>query len=530
MSGEKVPMGEGDAHMEELHREPTVKPLPTSVATEAGVLLDVEGSDAHGLKLAKDGHTVLLPQPTDLDSDPLNWSSSRKHLILFTVAFGALCADFTSAAGTATIFLQGAEWEMSPNKVNYAGNLNVLMMGLGGLLWVPMTRYWGRAPTLFWATFIGFLFSLGSALAPTWPTFYAMRAVMGWFLTAPQTISIAFLKDCFFFHERAGKIGLWSMLYIASPYIGPCFANFIVGRTGDWRAVFWLNTGVVALQLCFIVLFIDETWFDRERPSSEHPLRPQGFMHRILRLLGTWQIKHHSAYFDNVFSSYKCFASVLTKPALVLILCNYLFIFAWAIGINITTSILFATPAAYGGYGYSNTQLGYLYFTPIVAVFLGEAFGHPWNDWMARRYVHHHRGVYEAEARLWTIYIAIVFMAAGLTLVGQTLQHHLSVVGIVFGWGMNVFGVMLNSVAVTAYALDSYPLAPAEVGGWINFMRVAGGFSVGYFQQPWGAKVGFDASFGTQAAIVGFSGLFVAIAHVFGHRLRVRAGPITSKH
>ena len=49
-------------------------------------------------------------------------------MILFTVAFGALCADFTSASGTATIFLQGAEWEMSPNTVNYAGNLNVLMM------------------------------------------------------------------------------------------------------------------------------------------------------------------------------------------------------------------------------------------------------------------------------------------------------------------------------------------------------------------------------------------------------------------
>jgi hypothetical protein len=70
----------------------------------------------------------LIPQPTSLDTDPLNWSSTKKHLILFTVAFGALTADFTSASGTATIFLQGAEWHMDPNTVNYAGNLNVLMM------------------------------------------------------------------------------------------------------------------------------------------------------------------------------------------------------------------------------------------------------------------------------------------------------------------------------------------------------------------------------------------------------------------
>ncbi|EMC95145.1 hypothetical protein BAUCODRAFT_123616 [Baudoinia panamericana UAMH 10762] len=522
-------MKEEQVDLEELHREPTVVAVPPGALTEAGVLLDVEGSNLHDLKLAEDGHTVLLPQPTELDSDPLNWSSRRKHLILFTVAFGALCADFTSAAGTATIFLQGEEWNMSPNVVNYSGNFNVLMMGLGGLLWVPMTRYWGRGPTLFWATLIGLFFSLGSALAPTWPTFYAMRALMGWFLTAPQTISIAFLKDMFFFHERARKIGLWSTLYIASPYIGPCFANFIVGQTGNWRAVFWLNTGIVALQMCFILCFIDETWFDRDVPSSEHPPRAQGVMYRIPRLLGMWQIKHHSEYFDTVWSSYRCFAAVLTKPALVLILCNYLLIFAWAIGINITTSILFATPAEFGGYGYSNTQLGYLYFTPIIAVFLGEAFGHPWNDWTARHYIHRHHGVFEAESRLWTIYIGIAFMVAGLILVGQTLQHHLSVVGIIFGWGMNVFGVMLNSVSVTSYALDSYPMAPAEVAGWINFMRVIGGFSVGYFQQPWGQRVGFDASFGTQAAIVAFSGIFVATAHIYGHRLRAHFGPIRSK-
>lgn len=203
-----------------------------------------------------------------------------------------------------------------------------------------------------------------------------------------------------------------------------------------------------------------------------------------------------------------------------------MFIFAWAIGINITTSILFLTPQFAGGYGYDNIQLGYLYFTPIVAVFIGEAFGHPFNEFTARRFIAKHKGLYEAEARLWTIYIAIVFMVAGLVLVGQALFRHLHVAAIIFGWGMHAFGVMLSSVSVTAYCLDAYPLAPAEVGGWINFMRVAGGFSVGYFQQPWGERVGYDASFGTQAAIVGFSVVFVLAAHKYGHYLRVRAGPI----
>lgn len=194
--------------------------------------------------------------------------------------------------------------------------------GLGGLAWVPMTRYWGRAPVIFWTTLIGLLFSIGSALAKDFNTFYAMRALMGWFITAPQTISVAFLKDCFFFHERARAIGLWSTLYIASPYIGPCLANFVVAGVGEWRPVFWLNSGVIGLQMIFIVLFIDETWFNRAIPSGDQPERSQSIGSRIMRLLGVWQIRVHKEYFDHIISSYRSFMSVLGKPSLVLVLLN----------------------------------------------------------------------------------------------------------------------------------------------------------------------------------------------------------------
>jgi hypothetical protein len=73
---------------------------------------------------------------------------------------------------------------------------------------------------------------------------------------------------------------------------------------------------------------------------------------------------------------------------------------------------------------------------------------------------------------------------------------------IIIGWGMFTFGVMTTSVAVTTYAIDAYPTAPGEVPGYVNFMRVIGGFSGGYFQQPWDQATGYAASFGTQAAIV----------------------------
>lgn len=203
-----------------------------------------------------------------------------------------------------------------------------------------------------------------------------------------------------------------------------------------------------------------------------------------------------------------------------------LLFFAWAIGINITTAILFALPRDLGGYGYSYTGIGFLYFSPIIGILLGEIFGHFANDYLARRYVRKHNGVFEPEARLPMIYISGTLMAVGLIVIGQALAQHLSIGAIIMGWGMNTFGLMTASVAVSAYVLDSFPTAPAEVSGWTNFSRAIGGFGVGYFQQPWGDKVGYGASFGTQASVVVFGLIITAVVHRYGHSLRLHSGPI----
>lgn len=64
--------------------------------------------------------------------------------------------------------------------------------------------------------------------------------------------------------------------------------------------------------------------------------------------------------------------------------------------------------------------------------------------------------------------------------------------------GMYVFGVMMASVGITAYVLDCYPAGSGEVSSFMNFARTIAGFTVGYFQAPWGAAQGYDVSFGIQ--------------------------------
>ncbi|MCJ1229235.1 hypothetical protein MMC12_005900 [Toensbergia leucococca] len=114
---------------------------------------------------------------------------------------------------------------------------------------------------------------------------------------------------------------------------------------------------------------------------------------------------------------------------------------------------------------------------------VAEIFGHWFNDFLAARYVRNHGGTLKPKARLRMSYNTALFMIPGLILLGQALQQHLNYGVIIIGWGMYVFGVITASVPITAYALESYPTASAEVSGLLNLSRVLGGFTVGYFQQ-----------------------------------------------
>ncbi|BGP47457.1 hypothetical protein JCM10450v2_003309 [Rhodotorula kratochvilovae] len=488
------------------------------------LILQVEDAQAAGLKVAKDGRTVLVPQPSDDPRDPLNWTERKKFTILIIVALAAFVGDFQSGAGIPLLGSQGAEWGLSPTKVNEAGNLNVLLLGIGGLIWIPPLYFWGRLPVLFWTQLLGTFMILGSVLVNDFGAYYALRPLTSLFLTAGQTIGLTFVKDMYFHHEHARRIGLWVCIFLCSPYCGPFFGGFMVdGLDGQWRPVLWLVFALSCVVLVLIVLFADETWYDRTLPVQ--PERPSGISGRVLNLLGITGFRERK-YKPNAIPSIMRLVEVFAKPVMWLVFVIYALSFMWAVGINITSSIIFGMPKEAGGYGFPLKTISFLYFTPLVALVLGEVFGHYANDWIAHRYVRRHNGLFKPECRLPIYYVAVALMIPGLIIVGQALQHQLNVAAVVIGWGMYVVGVMIASVAITAYSLDYLPSASGEVSALVNLARTMSGFSVGYFQLGWGESAGFDVSFGIQAAIVGAATILVTLLLIFGERLRKLGGPL----
>ncbi|EDN02799.1 conserved hypothetical protein [Histoplasma mississippiense (nom. inval.)] len=219
-----------------------------------------------------------------------------------------------------------------------------------------------------------------------------------------------------------------------------------------------------------------------------------------------------------------CAPIIICKPPVFISMVYYLLTFAWVVEINTTLSI-FLGPL----YNFGPKQIGFFYFTPVTAAILGEIAGHWLHDLIARTAARRNNGRLEPESRYVATWIATPFMFAGLILLGFALEREYHYMLASLGWGLYVFGIMITTVAVNAYVLDSYPEASGEVAAWINFGRTTGGFVVSYFMVRWAHEQGTIRQFGTMTGICGFAFLMVLGLQIFGKRMRLWAGPAKFK-
>ncbi len=323
--------------------------------------------------------------------------------------------------------------------------------------------------------------------------------------------------------------------------MGPLLAAFMT-ETLRWSVPFWVYLSMNILALALVICFLQETYYDRGIAADEQPARGS----RIARLTGVAQWK--SRHLRNTFGQ-ACWrtASVFLKPVIAISCVFYALVspghhgagrrevkartstdtastqtFAWAVGIN-TTLAIFVTPL----YGFGPRQVGFFYFTPVVAVILGEATGHWMHDALAKRYVRRHNGRFEPEARLRAVFCSMPFVVVGLVLIGQCFENGWHYMALSVCWGMYVFGMMITTVALSSYCLDSYPEASGEVAAWLNMARTVGGFIVSYFQVAWAEAQGTKLSFGIQAAVCAGAFLFIIVLLRWGKAMRVWAGPLS---
>jgi MFS family permease len=123
--------------------------------------------------------------------------------MLFILAYCTMLADLSSAWVIPLVLPQSEYWHISTSNAGRNLSGNIFMLGVGGVFSVPLTRWLGRLPILFWSVTLGFFMTIFAAAAPTWISFIVARCLQGLFITAPQVVGLSMIHDMFFFHGQS---------------------------------------------------------------------------------------------------------------------------------------------------------------------------------------------------------------------------------------------------------------------------------------------------------------------------------------
>ncbi|KAF8438828.1 MFS general substrate transporter [Boletus edulis BED1] len=458
---------------------------------------------ASRLKLSEDGTMVLWPQPCDDPNDPQNWSDRRKALHLLIITMAAFVPDFDSAIGIAALFPLARQYGTTTGVINnLTSNWSIFLLGWGGIFYVMLMRRFGRLPVLFWSQLFSLAFLIGATFAPNLPTFAAMRCLTAFFGTCPQVTGLFVVTDIYPFHLQARKLNVWTAGFIMSPFISPFLFGFLVARV-NWRWSYGIGCMYSAIVLTLIVLFLEETLYDR---GKNRPVLPtsSGLRYRFETLIGMtgYKLAKYRASWRVVIMA--CL-EVVWRPQFIFVMVFEAAVFGFSIGMNVTNVVFLGTPAPVG-FGYNQNIVAGAYATPMVAIVIGEVIGRFVNDWILKFSIRRNQGFFEAENRLWVCYLAMPLYLCGFLALGAGVQH-LNIAALIMGWGIAEVAVMINTVAIYAYCNDCFPRHQGEISALINLARTLGGFSVAYFQVPWATKSGALVVTGVEAAIA--IGLFL---------------------
>ncbi len=133
-----------------------------------------------------------------------------------------------------------------------------LGLGVGPLIFGPISDSWGRKPTVISSFIIFCLASFLCIYAKSMEVMLLGRVLQGIALSAPRTISIAMVRDVYSGDFMARIMSFITAIFILIPVIAPTIGKFILDAY-NWQSIFYF-------QLLFALLV--GLWFWRRQPET----------------------------------------------------------------------------------------------------------------------------------------------------------------------------------------------------------------------------------------------------------------------
>jgi DHA1 family bicyclomycin/chloramphenicol resistance-like MFS transporter len=162
-----------------------------------------------------------------------------------------------------------------------------LSLGVGQLLYGPVSDMVGRKPPLYFGLALFTLASIGCALATDIQTLVALRFLQGLGAAAGMAIPRAVVRDLHTGADAARLMSLLMLVFSVSPILAPLAGSGVIALTG-WRGVFWAVALASVAGLAMVYGALQETRSEPERVDSSlgSALRAYGVLLRDWHYLG----------------------------------------------------------------------------------------------------------------------------------------------------------------------------------------------------------------------------------------------------
>ncbi|WQF89471.1 Putative major facilitator superfamily, MFS transporter superfamily [Colletotrichum destructivum] len=253
--------------------EPVETPTGSRSPAHAAPPAEVEA------KTTKDG-IILNPQPEESANDPLNWPAWRRDCALLSLGFYCMVGGGMTPLLAAGFTNVAEDYHIETETVSLTTGLYMMGMGLGSVIFSPTAILYGKRPVYLFSAIIFIASSVWAALSPNFTSLILARIFQGISVSPVECLPSATIAEIFFLHERAFRIGIYTLLLLGGKNLVPLISAVVIQALG-WRWVFWVVAMIVALCGVLLFFFVPETFWDRTPlPKSRKPSRRPSFGRR----------------------------------------------------------------------------------------------------------------------------------------------------------------------------------------------------------------------------------------------------------
>jgi multidrug resistance protein len=198
-----------------------------------------------------DGERNILHPSTVCYTDSL--LQKKKFLVVLVGILTVVNSTIGSSLPSGAINFIAEYWSItSPQQLVLPISIFLIGYVVGPLAFGPLSETYGRRPIMLYTFLVYCGFTLGCALAPTWPLFLVFRLICGVMASAPITVVGGLYADIFHDPRTRGRAMAY---FMAATTFGPVMGPFISGflSTISWRWTFWFGLILAGITLPFLI-------------------------------------------------------------------------------------------------------------------------------------------------------------------------------------------------------------------------------------------------------------------------------------